>query len=229
MFKLLAAAALALASVAPASAVTYDAFASFTGVQGNGGFSYGTTDGTVFTPFAVNTNCYLAGALCLADLPFSVAAVSKSATAFTQGGVVVPTDRLVVVPVASALSTYVAFTIGQTNDYTYSAEFNQQTSNPALGDVTITEFYTPLGGTTQLFPTGGVNQGQPDIFTGFSTFLSAGDVIGYIIDKNGDNTSDGTGVSFVVSQVPEPASWALMIAGFGMVGVASRRRSALAA
>ncbi len=231
MFKLFAVAALGAAALtaAPAAAVTYDAFASFTGVQGAGGFSYGTTDGTVFTPFAVNTNCYVAGALCLADLPFSVAAVSKSATAFTQGGIVVPNDRLVVVPVNTALSTYVAFTIGQSNDYTYSAEFNQQTTNPAVGDVTITEFYTPFGGATQLFPTGGVNQGQPDIFTGFSTFLNAGDVIGYIIDRNGDNTSDATGVSFVVSQVPEPASWALMIAGFGMVGVASRRRSALAA
>ncbi len=226
MLKLLAAATLALAALAPASAVTYDAFASFTGVQGAGGFSYGDTDGTVFTPFAVNTNCYLAGAQCLAALPFSVAAVSKSATAFTQGGIVVPTDRLVVVPGAGLLSTYIAFTIGQSNDYTYTAEFNQQSSNPAVHKVSITEFYTPFGGVTQLFPVGEVNQGQPDIFTGFSTFLSAGDVIGYIIDKNGDNASDGTGVSFVVSQVPEPTSWALMIAGFGLVGVASRRRVA---
>nr|WP_255696745.1 PEPxxWA-CTERM sorting domain-containing protein [Sandaracinobacteroides sayramensis] len=29
--------------------------------------------------------------------------------------------------------------------------------------------------------------------------------------------------------VPEAATWALMIAGFGLVGVASRRRRALAA
>ncbi|MBV8971435.1 MAG: PEPxxWA-CTERM sorting domain-containing protein, partial [Sphingomonadaceae bacterium] len=29
--------------------------------------------------------------------------------------------------------------------------------------------------------------------------------------------------------VPEPASWVLMIAGFGLIGVAARRRAALAA
>jgi hypothetical protein len=32
-----------------------------------------------------------------------------------------------------------------------------------------------------------------------------------------------------VTTVPEPASWALMIAGFGMIGAAMRRRSALVA
>jgi hypothetical protein len=32
-----------------------------------------------------------------------------------------------------------------------------------------------------------------------------------------------------VSAIPEPASWALMIAGFGMIGAAMRRRSALVA
>ncbi|MBA3895889.1 MAG: PEPxxWA-CTERM sorting domain-containing protein [Sphingomonadaceae bacterium] len=32
-----------------------------------------------------------------------------------------------------------------------------------------------------------------------------------------------------ITAVPEPASWAMMIAGFGMAGVALRRRRALAA
>jgi hypothetical protein len=33
---------------------------------------------------------------------------------------------------------------------------------------------------------------------------------------------------FAASAVPEPATWAMMIAGFGLVGVASRRRRTLA-
>ncbi|MGL4541585.1 MAG: PEPxxWA-CTERM sorting domain-containing protein [Polymorphobacter sp.] len=46
-------------------------------------------------------------------------------------------------------------------------------------------------------------------------------------------TAPGDGIAFdrlqVKGAVPEPASWALMIAGFGMVGGALRRRAALTA
>ncbi|WP_419816742.1 PEPxxWA-CTERM sorting domain-containing protein [Glacieibacterium sp.] len=44
-------------------------------------------------------------------------------------------------------------------------------------------------------------------------------------------TTDGSDLPPVVPGVPEPASWALMIAGFGLVGAAARRRrnSAVAA
>ena len=41
---------------------------------------------------------------------------------------------------------------------------------------------------------------------------------------NGDTTSFIDGVA--LTAVPEPASWALMLAGFGLIGVAARRRSA---
>jgi hypothetical protein len=36
--------------------------------------------------------------------------------------------------------------------------------------------------------------------------------------------NDSTGVNFSVSSVPEAASWAMMITGFGIVGGAARRR-----
>ncbi len=39
--------------------------------------------------------------------------------------------------------------------------------------------------------------------------------------------NDSATQGFVVAGVPEPASWALMIAGFGLVGAASRRRKTL--
>lgn len=54
------------------------------------------------------------------------------------------------------------------------------------------------------------------------TLDSAQDVSFYIRDNPaGDNRG---GVSLSVDAVPEPATWAMMIAGFGMVGMGMRRR-----
>ena len=56
---------------------------------------------------------------------------------------------------------------------------------------------------------------EPDFFYGFTVF-----------DVAGDNFS----VDFAAGAIPEPASWAMMIGGFGLVGgaVRSRRRAVLA-
>jgi PEP-CTERM motif len=40
----------------------------------------------------------------------------------------------------------------------------------------------------------------------------------------GDPAFDRISVSMTVAQVPEPASWAMLIAGFGLIGAAMRRR-----
>ncbi len=47
----------------------------------------------------------------------------------------------------------------------------------------------------------------------------------YWDSNQGDNFGD---IRFNISAVPEPASWALMIAGFALVGAASRRRQKVA-
>lgn len=46
---------------------------------------------------------------------------------------------------------------------------------------------------------------------------------------DGQYADNGGGFRITISQVPEPATWAMLIAGFGMVGFAARRRVALAA
>jgi hypothetical protein len=50
----------------------------------------------------------------------------------------------------------------------------------------------------------------------------------------GGNTNEGTifsitGSGFDTGAVPEPASWAMLIAGFGLTGAAMRRRRVTAA
>ena len=62
----------------------------------------------------------------------------------------------------------------------------------------------------------GAGSGWPDGFTG-------------AIDNVQFAFAGGPSASFDFAVVPEPAAWALMIAGFGMVGVAARRRRTVVA
>jgi len=63
-------------------------------------------------------------------------------------------------------------------------------------------------------------------FGTYSFNVSAGDVFGFYV-----RTTDGSlgrGV-LTVNAIPEPASWAMLIAGFGLVGAVARRRRAVTA
>lgn len=64
--------------------------------------------------------------------------------------------------------------------------------------------------------------GEPLIGT-FNFNVLAGDTWGFYIDAT-DNTAGFS--QLMVGQVPEPASWATLIAGFGLVGATMRRRRA---
>jgi len=68
-------------------------------------------------------------------------------------------------------------------------------------------------------------------WTQFSTRLEAGTyrLEAYVLDRNDDRESSRLILdNFAVAEVPEPATWALMITGFGAAGAALRRRKALA-
>ena len=52
---------------------------------------------------------------------------------------------------------------------------------------------------------------------------------GIISDGDGDTTHNLGGTSLRITAVPEPATWAIMLLGFGMMGVAMRRRRAVLA
>lgn len=51
---------------------------------------------------------------------------------------------------------------------------------------------------------------------------------GYISDEGIDNLITN-GAGSVVGGVPEPTTWALLVGGFGLVGVAARRRRTVVA
>lgn len=70
-------------------------------------------------------------------------------------------------------------------------------------------------------------------FTGFNGLSANGAWTLYVEDvfpADGGSISRGWSLDFTtdaVAAVPEPATWAMMLAGFGMVGFAARRRSSV--
>ena len=77
--------------------------------------------------------------------------------------------------------------------------------------------YTLWSGSESLFTYNGDNT------TNFSSSLAAGD---YVIKVTGNaNGSHGGTYGFAMTLVPEPETYAMLLAGLGLIGFATRRRS----
>ncbi len=79
----------------------------------------------------------------------------------------------------------------------------------------------------------GKNDDEPYAF--INVYFTMGDSFDEVIFTElpdvGDYESDNHTVGYFITRggvVPEPATWAMMIAGFGLVGVAARRRDRMA-
>jgi hypothetical protein len=218
--------ALALASAAEAA--TYDAFASFDGTQGAGGFIYlkvGAIPGAPASPLTSGSTCVVTSDFCLQDnggLPGAY----KSLTSFSEGTYTVPDDRLLMHP-GSANPIAILFAAPKAGEYDYLASFDVLDRSPS-GVFVMT--LTNAGGTVAATPAGLLNAQNLGFTRSGSITLAKGEIFGFILNNGGNYSNDSTGVSFRLhsADVPEPASWALMIAGFGLAGTALRRRVARA-
>lgn len=102
-------------------------------------------------------------------------------------------------------------------------EFDLHKADGATGNVTV-NFFGSFGTQTRTFALGNGNNW-------FAAETTGGDVITAVsFDTDGTGVDDirqvrlGV-VSGVVSAVPEPATWAMMLGGFGVIGASMRRRS----
>lgn len=215
----------------PASAVTYDAFSSFNGTQGAGNFTYGTFNGTsTFTQFTASTNCFIAGSSCLQLAPDgNVPGATKSTlTSVQYGSVNVPNDRLLLHPGPNNdQAVYAEFTATTAGIYSLTANFSVQDINPSGVDVLF--FLRNGGNLVFTSPITTLSSGNLSFNYLNGGPLAVGDSVGIIFDKSGVFFNDSTGLNLTLqTDVPEPASWAMLIAGFGLTGAVLRRRRAAA-
>lgn len=203
---------------APAQATVYDAFASFDGTQGAGNFFYLKLNGpNPATPLSVNTGC-LFDQLCLqtAALDDGPAFYKSSLAPFMVNTVTVPNDRLIALPDVTGIA--VAFVAPTTGVYSVFGQFNALDSQ-ATG---VGIFNFVAGVPSPAIPFNSVPNNAV-----FSTTVNliAGQAVGFSFLPGMIADHDATGFTFrVTSAVPEPATWAMTIAGFGLAGAALRRR-----
>ena len=207
MKKFLLVATATAAFAAPASAKVFEI-----GDFGNPVFTYAQHNGgSSFTVFS--TPCELGGGACVAGPDGR----GNSQVVYDAG------SSLVAHPGTSG-TTAILFTAPRSSVYTFNGSASLADGNgPGTDGVGVAGYFDgavfPAGILAP--PVGGAGASQS--FNG-SIFLNAGQQVGVVFSNNGSNSNDSVLVSgFVSGAIPESATWAMMIMGFGLIGAAMRR------
>ena len=115
----------------------------------------------------------------------------------------------------------VAITAKFTDLYVVGDEYNVYKNGTLLSFAGV-----PVGSNTAFFtsdPSAAYNSGN---YARGLVSLAAGDVLSFRIATIPAGYTDATIAVTALAAVPEPATWAMMIGGFGLVGGALRRRNA---
>jgi hypothetical protein len=227
--KIIALAGLVLAS--GAQAATYDAYSSFNGTQGAGHFVYlslPSGQGGTATPLTENTGCVVPNTICQQLPGVGLPGAYKSTVEFHNGSYTVPDDRLLIHPgTQTAVAAF--FIAPHAGTYNYTASFDILDDSPTgVGIFRLTN----AGGTPVNNSLAALTQPKQAFGNSGSITLAAGQFLAFGVSNLGNYANDSTGFSFRLTDgVPEPASWATMIAGFALAGSAlrARRRSPLLA
>jgi PEP-CTERM motif len=231
----------ALAFASPALAATFDVVTGYNTAP----FTYGSgTGGATFAAFSTNYSggCQGQAAFsCHADVsPFNLPAVGKNlgATTVNFATVTLPNDVVYFHPGSIAgEDAILRFTAATTDIYTLNGSFIRLDSTPTPNggqDGVLASIFKVSGSTyTSLYSNVLVGSLNSSIgFTGLSTTLAAGDYVEFVVNRRTAFNTDSTGLKATITSrgavgaVPEPATWAMMLFGFGLVGSLMRRRNA---
>jgi hypothetical protein len=220
------------------SATTFDAVTGFSSSNPSGPWAFGTgVTGASFTPMTVFTagDAFGVTGLSTWQTPVSVnnvpaIASNISGTPIAASTVVFPTNALDVHPGPST-DSIVTFTTPTTGTYDITGFFE-------LLDIAPTGVIASIyAGSTQLYTTGALtgppaNQstftpGGKDTFS-LDTSLTAGEVISFGVNNDGDFNYDSTGFDATITSAaaststPEPCSMFLLLAGVGVYATTLR-------
>ena len=121
-------------------------------------------------------------------------------------------------PVAGGDYAIVRFTAPTAATYDVTGQFYAGDSGAMDGYIVLAgDLASPL----QTF----VNTTNSSTFTPFAETMTAGETLDFVVGNNdGSFYSGNTPLSVVITTVPEPDTYALMLAGLGLVAVGARRR-----
>lgn len=205
----------------PAHATVYDAFSSFNGTQNAGNFSYFGLTGLPAPNGAVlfndNSNCLFALTCLQLSTDIGGAAFYKSTLPpFAVNTVTVPNNMLIAVP--DEKGVLVVFVAPTTDTYNISANFT------ALDSLANGVGIFAVAPGPVVSPVIQPNTVPTNASFSKSLNLQQGQSFSFVIGPGAIADYDVTGFNFTAtSGVPEPASWATMIVGLGLIGGAMRR------
>lgn len=213
---LIAVAAAGLLAAAPAAAITYNP-ASEGPFAAN--FRYGYDAGSGFTAFSAGdfqtSGCPIATNACYLG-PASFLGVYFAPADGVYNTANLRTSEITFHPGPAGQQAGLEFVAPAAGRYSFAGRFRHADS---AGDGVI--YTTPVASGLVTAP-GGV------VAFSFEQTLAAGGITRFLIGPNGSYLYDTTGLTLDVTltaAVPEPAAWAMMIAGFGLVGAVARRRA----
>ncbi|WP_416907637.1 MAG: PEPxxWA-CTERM sorting domain-containing protein [Polymorphobacter sp.] len=214
MRKIIFAAVMAIASASSAQAVTlfsqdFDTLPTTLITNSVPGFTVSTNVDIVAMPNTFGIACAGGSGACIdLDGTRSAATITTDAIAFKAG------QRI-----------NISFDVSGSQRGSASDGFSFNTSfaaPTALTGLTVLSGFTSLTGTGPYTET---IAGTRPFLTYALSFIPT--TAGSLALSFGTTSADNVGPmldNVVVSQVPEPASWAMLIAGFGLIGAAMRRR-----
>jgi hypothetical protein len=223
------AAAASLLAATPATAITYDLYDSFNGTASPGNFKLFEVRTNPAIPYALTKlETCLSSFQCVLSANYDVLGFYKNPSDAPAG--IYPAHGVHWHPgrYFDAVAVFVAPTTGS---YRINSAFSLL-DNTVTG-VRISRYkYSTAARLTKLSSLD-LTAAKRSETTMNTIYLRAGEGAGVGINRGGTDINayyfDSTSLAFRVTAVPEPATWALLIAGFGLTGAVLRRRRAMPA
>jgi hypothetical protein len=227
--------AASLLAATPATAVTYDLYNSFNGSASANNFNF-------FEFNALNApRAITALSTCSTGIQCLLSATGQDGLGFYKNISGVPKTLYSTINApANSLHFHpgptfdagVVFVAPTTGYYRVSEAFSLITNQTPTG-VLISNYKFSINGLMTKLSDIVLTAAKRSDSAKNTIFLNAGEGVGTAVNDGGTEPTsyfyDSTSISYQVEAIPEPASWVLLIAGFGLTGAVLRRRRAMPA